>query len=46
MTLVTVTEYCHLHHDDVDNGGAYGVGVRDDSPTYFIFVASSDDVGV
>lgn len=45
MTVVAVTEHCRLHHDE-DNGDAGGVGVSADSLTYFIFVASSDDVGV
>lgn len=45
MTVVAVTELCYLHHDD-DNSDAGDVGVSADSLTYFIFVASSDDVGV
>lgn len=45
MTVVTVTDYHHIHNDD-GNNDAGGVGVFDDSLTHFIFVASSYDVGV
>lgn len=45
MTIVTVSEHHHLHHDG-DNGDAGGVGVSGDSLTHFIFVASSEGVGV
>lgn len=38
MTAVGVTEHHYLHREN-DNSAAGGVGVSDDSLTYFIIVA-------